>query len=232
MKGDFHSQRHLHLLWNAINDLKTALDAVKKGGSGLTLAALDKRYASKDEVGLDTLIDPDIAGISPAGAHTHDAADIVSGILAAARIPGLDASKIITGLLADARFQTIGTWTPGLAFNGSSTGITYGIQDGSYIKTGRHVHVEGRIQLTNKGTATGGAQITGVPFAAANTHLGVIDTLLGFTGMNGSGFPICSLAGSTITFLIATTTGHSTLAETFFTNTAEFHVTLDYRSST
>ena len=37
------------------------------------------------------------------GDHTHDAADVASGTLAAARIPGLAASKITSGTLAAAR---------------------------------------------------------------------------------------------------------------------------------
>lgn len=45
---------------------------------------------------------PAQVGAAPAS-HTHDAADIDAGTLAAARIPGLAASKISSGVLAAAR---------------------------------------------------------------------------------------------------------------------------------
>jgi hypothetical protein len=60
------------------------------------------------------------------------------------------------------------TFTPTLTFGGSLTGITYGTggQVGRCTKIGRHVHVEGRIILTSKGTLTTGAPtISGLPFA-------------------------------------------------------------------
>ena len=58
-----------------------------------------------------------------------------------------------------------GTWTPSLNFAGSTTGITYDRRDGHYIKVGSVVHVTGRIYLTSKGSATGNAKISGLPFA-------------------------------------------------------------------
>jgi hypothetical protein len=62
-----------------------------------------------------------------------------------------------------------GTFTPVLAFGGLSTGITYGSPTlGRYTKVGRQVTVSGSIVLTNKGSATGAATITGLPFTTAN----------------------------------------------------------------
>ena len=57
-----------------------------------------------------------------------------------------------------------GTWTPTLAFGGSSTGITYTWQHGAYVKIGGLVHLQAYLNISNKGSATGNASINGVPF--------------------------------------------------------------------
>jgi hypothetical protein len=62
------------------------------------------------------------------------------------------------------------TWTPGISFGGGTTGITYagGGQVGFYTKIGRLVVCHFNITLTSKGTSTGSARITGLPFTSAN----------------------------------------------------------------
>jgi hypothetical protein len=61
-----------------------------------------------------------------------------------------------------------GTWTPTLTFGGASVGITYNQRVGAYIKIGKLVHVSARIILTNKGSSTGTAGFTGLPFTCAD----------------------------------------------------------------
>jgi hypothetical protein len=61
-----------------------------------------------------------------------------------------------------------GTWTIGIAFGGASVGVTYTINAGTYTKIGRQVTVSGYVILSNKGTSTGSATITGLPFAVLN----------------------------------------------------------------
>lgn len=60
------------------------------------------------------------------------------------------------------------TFTPVLKFGGGTTGITYSIQTGHYTKIGALVHVKFDIALTSKGSSTGAATITGLPFAPAS----------------------------------------------------------------
>jgi hypothetical protein len=62
-----------------------------------------------------------------------------------------------------------GTWTMGVAFGGGTTGITYSNNTGTYTKIGRQVTVNGLITITNKGTSTGSANITGLPFSIGNS---------------------------------------------------------------
>ena len=58
-----------------------------------------------------------------------------------------------------------GTWTPALKFGGNAVGMAYGVQWGVYTKIGRLLHLFAVIILTAKGTSTGAATITGLPFS-------------------------------------------------------------------
>lgn len=61
-----------------------------------------------------------------------------------------------------------GTWTMGVGFGGASVGVTYSRNTGTYTKIGRQVTVNGYVTLTSKGSSTGSARITGLPFSVAN----------------------------------------------------------------
>ena len=63
-----------------------------------------------------------------------------------------------------------GTWTMGVAFGGASVGVTTSNNTGTYTKIGRQVTVNGFIAITNKGSSTGAAKITGLPFTIANQN--------------------------------------------------------------
>ena len=62
-----------------------------------------------------------------------------------------------------------GTWTMGVSFGGNSVGVTYNLNTGTYTKIGRQVTVNGLLVLTSKGSSTGNAKLTGLPFSIANT---------------------------------------------------------------
>lgn len=66
------------------------------------------------------------------------------------------------------------SWTPGFAFGGATTGITYSFQSGTYCTTvmpNGQIKVEcwAAIGLSNKGSATGNATITGFPVATGTS---------------------------------------------------------------
>jgi hypothetical protein len=63
-----------------------------------------------------------------------------------------------------------GTWTMGVSFGGASVGVTTSSNTGTYTKIGRQVSVNGLITLTSKGSSTGNAVITGLPFTIANAN--------------------------------------------------------------
>jgi hypothetical protein len=57
-----------------------------------------------------------------------------------------------------------GTWTMGVSFGGASVDVTTSSNAGTYTKIGRQVTVNGYLVLTSKGSSTGAARITGLPF--------------------------------------------------------------------
>lgn len=62
-----------------------------------------------------------------------------------------------------------GTFTPGIAFGGGTTGITYTARVGRYTKIGGRVFFSLFVFLSNKGSSAGTARITGLPFTANPT---------------------------------------------------------------
>lgn len=61
-------------------------------------------------------------------------------------------------------FYETGAFVPVLEFGGGSTGITYNTQAGRYTKIGDTVFICIELDLSNKGSSTGTAKITGLPF--------------------------------------------------------------------
>jgi hypothetical protein len=72
--------------------------------------------------------------------------------------PGTGTSE----LLAD---YEEGTWTPVITFGGGSTGLS-ATAIGLYTKIGRQVSFSLQITFTNKGSSTGNADISGLPFTS------------------------------------------------------------------
>jgi hypothetical protein len=60
-----------------------------------------------------------------------------------------------------------GTFTPGVTFGGAFVGGTYGTQIGRYTKIGNRVFYSFYFVLSSKGSSTGSALLTGLPFTSA-----------------------------------------------------------------
>ena len=117
------------------------------GAEGLTLSSTSLTVAN----GL-TLTDGDIAFADGHGLNFASA----SG----------DSGGMASELLDD---YEEGTFTPALAYaTGGTTGIAYSNQVGRYTKIGRVVSIYFRIELSNKGSGSGSAYISGLPFTVAN----------------------------------------------------------------
>lgn len=86
----------------------------------------------------------------------------------------------VTGISFDSgsnvlnNYVNAGTFTPTLQFGGASTGIAYSTQTGNYVRVGSLVYFTIELILTSKGSATGTARITGLPFVAAQDSIASI----------------------------------------------------------
>jgi hypothetical protein len=126
-----------------------------------------------------------------------------------------------------------GTWTMGLAFGGASTGITYRVESGAtYTKIGRQVTATGFIELTNKGSATGIATITGLPFAVNGSGWGFFGAAAcRLTGVSFSGQYALrnDIGGTTLIVQQTTEAGVSSILDnTNFVNDSTVMITLTY----
>jgi hypothetical protein len=77
-----------------------------------------------------------------------------------------------------------GTWTIGVEFGGASVGVTTDANTGSYTKIGRQVTVNGFLALSNKGSSTGSAKITGLPFTIPNNDANYSSACLRFDSVS------------------------------------------------
>jgi hypothetical protein len=100
-------------------------------------------------------------GLASTGAATFSSTVATNGII----FPGTQVPSADANTLDD---YEEGTWTMGISFGGASVGVTYGGSTGTYTKIGRQVTVNGYLLLSNKGSSTGTAKITGLPFTTLN----------------------------------------------------------------
>lgn len=100
-----------------------------------------------------------------------------------------------------------GMWTPVIGGGDGTTGQTYAVQIGTYLKIGSLVIAGFDCTLTAKGTITGGLQIRGLPFKASSAitarWIGTVvwhDTVTNFVNMQwqlNSGQTSISILGTT-----------------------------------
>jgi hypothetical protein len=123
-----------------------------------------------------------------------------------------------------------GTWTPILAFSGGSTGITYASRSATYTKIGRYVYVACIVELTNKGSSTGNAEITNLPFTVASGY-GRAGSLASYEAITFTGTLSVLAGGNTTALTIYNTTiagVRSNITNTSFANTSLVYASLSY----
>lgn len=182
---------------------------------------------------------------------TRSAADITSGILPDARVPGLttDGASRITQLAfkavqsASADANTLddyeeGTWTPVIGGSGGTSGQTYSTQAGYYTKIGKLVHAQFNVALTVKGTITTDVQIQGLPFTIENSS-GMAPALViswfGALGVNWiwlGGLGIVNTTAATIYGTKAAAASVSVLATADIGATTNLVGSITYRATT
>jgi hypothetical protein len=124
-----------------------------------------------------------------------------------------------------------GTWTMGVSFGGASVGQTFLFNTGSYTKIGRQVTVNGWILFTNKGSSTGVAKLTGLPFTVANGPAFFPSASLWFSNILFTNQFQAYADGNTTTIILQEITVlgvSSDLTNADFTDSSQIMVSLTY----
>lgn len=124
-----------------------------------------------------------------------------------------------------------GTWTPGITFGGSATGVTYTTQAGSYTKIGNRVYFTGWLKINAHGSLSGSALVTGLPFTVANAEANRGAFALRLSGVTFANSPIAAAGINTTTVLLKEITNAGVvtdLAETDFADASEVYVSGHY----
>lgn len=136
-------------------------------------------------------------------------------------------SITLSGGTALSTYTSGGSWTPEIQFGGASVGITYAARTAVYSRIGNIVTFTLSIELSNKGSSTGTATITGLPFnPIATTIWAISSNALTFSGMVNARNP-----GAVSTISIdqwASGGSRSSLTESAFANTTFIQISGSY----
>ena len=120
------------------------------------------------------------------------------------------------------------SFTPSISFGGASVGITYQTQSGTYHRIGNIVFLRLFIVLTSKGSSTGQARITNLPFNNSGS-LTVFNTVVSEISLAANYTAIYTQTESTTNNLLIYSTGDNVgvggVFDTDFTNDSQIVVT-------
>lgn len=125
-----------------------------------------------------------------------------------------------------------GTFSPGLMFgSGGTTGIVYGAQNGIYIKIGRMVWVRCGWILSSKGSSTGTAYVTNLPFTSQSQSYSdpsVLFTGAAWTSLSGTLQGVIENNQTYIRLVTNTSTGYVSLTNSNVNGTSELYAQFCY----
>lgn len=184
--------------------------AVANGGSGVTTSTgTGNNVLSASPTFTGTV---GCAAISPTGL-----VDISAAGAGQIKFPATQNASADANTLDD---YEEGTWTPGVSFGGASVGLTLS-GSGTYTRIGRQVTCWVYFALTNKGSSTGNAKVTGLPFtiSTANATYGIVGAAETANITVTAGLQLSNFGtGSSVTTMDITT-GNVNGTAAFVTNT-------------
>ncbi|HEY9010714.1 MAG TPA: DUF2793 domain-containing protein [Devosia sp.] len=138
----------------------------------------------------------------------------------------------LLGSLTDLAGYEEGVWTPGITFGGAAVGVSYGAGNGGrYTRIGRLCVATFLLQLSNKGSSTGAAQLTGLPFAAlASPVLASLSVGLAASigGVSGTVQGALASGGTSVTLYASSGGASSALSNSNFANSSQIQGVLVY----
>lgn len=125
-----------------------------------------------------------------------------------------------------------GTFTPGVSFGGGTTDITYASQSAIYVKIGKFVYISGFMQLSAKGSSTGDARLTELPFTNGDGTFRNVGIQLrsGMASITGASIGEVEGSASTVLLVQQAATGTVSLTEANFTDSSVVAVNGWYRT--
>jgi len=120
---------------------------------------------------------------------------------------------------------------PGIAFGGASVSMTFSAQVGTYTKVGRLVTVNGYIVLSAKGSSTGDAVITGLPFTVPNADKNLTPISLSLANVTFADRPQGNINKNATTIALTEVSNagtKTTLTHADFTDTSEVIFSVTY----
>lgn len=115
--------------------------------------------------------------------------------------------NITTGIVA----------APGLNFGGASVGMTYGTRFIHWTRIGNRLLFNGTLEVTNKGSSTGAATITGLPFPSVAN--GGVVSIAYYGNFASAIIPIATVAAATIALRKYGATSAAVMTDADFANT-------------
>lgn len=127
-----------------------------------------------------------------------------------------------------------GSFTPGVTFGGGATGVTYNAnRGGSFTRIGNRVYFELRLRLSSKGSSTGAASITGLPYAFSSSGNAVESPCMtdyaAMTGITGAVLGAVATGAATVVLYQMGAAATAALTDANFTNTSDVYVSGHYR---
>lgn len=151
-------------------------------------------------------------------------------------IPVLDGGgvKFPAAQVASADVNTLddyeeGTFTPALTFGGAAVGMTFSQQNGRYTKIGNLVTAGILLSFTAKGSSTGTAVISGLPFTASATIIQGCGAMYA-TALTSVAMPMCRIVqGTAVVDLYDFQAGTvAVLTDGDFQNGSQIGITISY----
>ena len=130
--------------------------------------------------------------------------------------------------------QSSGTWSPGLTFGGGSTGMSITGSIGNWRRVGKLCHFSCRFVVNAKGTSTGEAVFSGLPYTAKNNGSSYYDAEMlqvgasGMLSLTSAVYARINQNATTGSLYHAAATGDDPLEDTNFTNGAVIRISGTY----
>ena len=182
-----------------------------------------------------------ISEVTSANGVSIDSAKLKDGNFLPTAAKGVEYANsysAVTGVTGNSKlldWYEEGDFTPFIEINGSTTGITYNWNTGSYTRIGNLVHITAEINLSDKGSINGQVTMKGLPFGGASvgsgsTNLAGVGSLHILTGIGTSsannGF--IRIAGNTAEIYVIAGTSASYLQAAQIMDSFRFNVGMTY----